>query len=101
MTPTWATSRAGIVKHAGAGLSIKEILRRTGHSRGCIRAVLRGQRLDVFRIRESSLESYLPWLDAHWAGGHRNGAELWRCLRSEGFRGSLRVVTEWATPEAG
>lgn len=86
-----------ILKQAKAGLAIREIVRRTGHSRGYVRAVLRGQRSDVFRVRESSLESYLPWLDAHWAAGQRNGAELWRCLRGEGFRGSLRVVTEWAT----
>ena len=88
---------AVIVKHDETGLAIREIVRRTGHSCGYVRAVLRGQRPDVFRVRESSLESYLPWLDAHWAAGHRNGAELWRSLRGEGFRGSLRVVTEWAT----
>lgn len=29
--------------------------------------------------------------------GCRNGAELWRRLRNEGFQGSLRVVGEWAT----
>jgi hypothetical protein len=59
--------------------------------------VLRGQRSDVFRVRESSLELYLPWLEAQWADGQRNGAALWRQLKSQGFRGSLRVVTEWAT----
>ena len=32
-----------------------------------------------------------------WTAGCRNGAELWRRLRANGFRGSLRVVTEWAT----
>ena len=88
---------AAILKQADAGISIKEIVRRTGHSRGYVRAVLRGQRTDVFRVRESSLETFLPWLDAQWATGHRNGAELWRRLRDEGFRGSLRVVPEWAT----
>lgn len=62
-----------------------------------VRKVLRGQRSDVFRVRESSLELHLPWLDVQWAAGHRNGAELWRRLKSLGFRGSLRVVSEWAT----
>lgn len=79
------------------GVAIKEIVRRTGHSRGLVRQILRGQRSDVFRLRESSLEGYLPWLDAQWSAGRRNGAELWRQLRAQGFRGSLRVVTEWAT----
>jgi transposase len=88
---------SAILKQAKAGLAIKEIVRRTGHSRGYVRAVLRGQRSDVFRSRESSLETFLPWLDAEWASGCRNGAELWRRLKGEGFGGSLRVVTEWAT----
>jgi transposase len=86
-----------ILSLAEDGLSIREIVRRTGHSRGLVRKILRGQRSDVFRSRESSLELYLPWLDARWAAGDRNGAALWRQLQGQGFRGSLRVVTEWAT----
>lgn len=86
-----------ILKQAGSGLTIKEIVRRTGHSRGYVRAVLRGQRTDIFRTRENSLEAWLPWLDGEWAEGRRNGAELWRQMRQQGFGGSLRVVTEWAT----
>jgi transposase len=90
-------TNSAILKQAGTGVSIKEIVRLTGHSRGLVRRVLRGQRSDVFRVRESSLESHLPWLDAQWVAGHRNGADLWRCLKVRGFRGSLRVVAEWAT----
>lgn len=77
-------------------MSIKEIVRRSGHSRGLVRKVMRGQRSDVFRVRESSLELHLRWLDEQWAAGHRNGAELWRRLQRQGFRGCLRVVSEWA-----
>jgi transposase len=90
-------TNAAILALAQGGTSIKEIVRRTGHSRGLVRNVLRGRRSDVFRTRESSLEPHLQWLEAQWAAGHHNAAELWRCLRKEGFRGSLRVVTEWAT----
>lgn len=82
---------------AKGGVSIKEIVRRTGHSRGLVRRIVRGERGDVFRMRESSLEGYLPLLEDQWVAGCRNGAELWRRLKSKGFRGSLRVVTEWAT----
>ena len=46
---------------------------------------------------ESSLEVYMPLLENEWVAGCRNGAELWRRLKPSGFRGSLRVVTEWAT----
>jgi transposase len=90
-------ANAAILKQVENGASIKEIVRRTGHSRGLVRKVLRGQRSDVFRVRESSLERHFPWLDAQWAAGRRSGADLWRRLKELGFRGSLRVVTEWAT----
>jgi hypothetical protein len=45
----------------------------------------------------STLDSHLPFLDAQWTGGCRNGAELWRRLKAQGFQGSQRVVAEWAT----
>ena len=59
--------------------------------------MIRGERNDVFRTRQSSLDMHLPWLDDQWASGCRNGAELWRRLKAQGFRGSLRVISEWAT----
>ena len=89
-------TNAVILGLAKDGVTIKEIVRRTGYSRGLARKVLRGQRSDIFRVRESSLEVHLPWLDAQWAIGRRNGAELWRQLKQQGFRGCLRVVAEWA-----
>jgi transposase len=51
----------------------------------------------VFTTRQSSLDAHLPLLDAQRAGGCRNSAKLWRRLKSDGFRGSQRVVSEWAT----
>jgi transposase len=93
----WEQANAAILGLAKERIPIKEIVRRTGHSRGLVRAVLRGRRSDVFRARQSSLEPHLQWLDAQWAAGHRNGAALWRHLKTHGFHGSLRVVAEWAT----
>ena len=90
-------ANAAILQLRADDMPIKEIMRRTGHSRGLVRKVVRGQRTDMFRTRESSLEVHLPWLEEQWSAGARNGAELWRRLRQYGFRGSLRVVTEWAT----
>ena len=91
-----ATSEA-ISTLSRQGMPIKTIARTTGHSRKLVRNVLRGLTGDVFRARQSSLDAYLPQLDAAWTAGCRNGAELWRRLRASGFTGSLRVVGEWAT----
>ena len=88
---------AAILALARNGVAIKQIVRKTGHSRQLVRHVLRGVHGDVFRTRQSSLDAYLTRLDAQWTDGCRNSAELWRRLRSEGFGGSLRVVSEWAT----
>lgn len=82
---------------AREGLTIKAIVRRTALARGTVRRILRGEHADVFRTRQSSLEAWLPILDAQWTQGCTNGAELWRRLRRQGFQGSLRVVAEWAT----
>jgi transposase len=88
---------AVIKRAARAGMSIKEIVRRTGHSRKVVRDVVRGSRTDVFRVRTSSLEPFLVRLGAEWTAGCRNGAELFRRLRSVGYAGSPRVVAEGAT----
>jgi len=79
------------------GTPIKRIVRTTGLSRKLVRQVLRGEREDVFRVRQSSLERWLPWLEREWTAGCHNATELWRRLRAFGFAGSLRVVGEWAT----
>jgi transposase len=79
------------------GVPIKQIVRRTGHSRRLVRQVARGERTEIFRPRQNSLERQLLLLDELWAAGCRNGTELWRRLRNCGFQGSLRVVGEWAT----
>ncbi|MGH1574301.1 ISL3 family transposase [Methylobacterium sp. P31] len=92
-----AATAEAILPLSRQGMPIRQIVRMTGHSRKLVRNVLRGLTGDVFRARQSSLEAYLSRLDAEWASGCRNGAELWRRLRASGFTGSLRVVGEWTT----
>ncbi len=60
---------AAILALAKDNVPIKEIVRRLGHSRQLVRRVIRGERQDIFRTRQSSLERYLPWLDAQWSSG--------------------------------
>jgi transposase len=88
---------AVILALAGQGIAIKEIVRRTGKSRGIVRQVVRGGRADVFRGRMNSLDPFTKQLETAWANGCRSGAALWRQVRAAGFVGSLRVVTEWTT----
>jgi transposase len=90
-------TNAAILELSKSGRAIKQIVPQTGHSRRLVRQIVRGERNDVFRTRQSSLDVHLPWLDEQWASGCRNGAELWRRAAAHGFRGSLRVVGEWAT----
>jgi transposase len=59
--------------------------------------VIKGQRTDIFRVRQSTLDTHLAWLEAQWASDCHKGAELWRRMRARGFHGSMRVVSEWAT----
>ena len=85
-----------ILELSKQGIPIKQIVKRTGHSRKLVRSVLRGQRTDMFRVRQSSLEEWLPWLDSRWKNGARNASALWREMREQGFRGQMGVVSEWA-----
>lgn len=85
-----------ILELSKQGIPIKQIVKRTGHSRKLVRSVLRGQRCDVFRVRQSSLEEWLPWLDSRWGQDARNASALWREMREKGFRGQIGVVSEWA-----
>lgn len=90
-------AHAAVAALVSNGVPLKEIVRRTGHSRSLVRQISRGGGTGIFRTRQSTLDVHLPFLDAQWAGGCRNGAELWRRLRGQGYEGSLRVVAEWAT----
>jgi hypothetical protein len=47
-----------ILALAGQGIAIKEIVRRTGKSRGVVRQVVRGGPTDVFRSRMNSLDPF-------------------------------------------
>jgi transposase len=86
-----------VVRLHRAGLSIEAIARRLRIGRNTVRRWLRGAAPEPHRPRRSSLDPHRAVLERRWTEGCRNGAQLWRELRAAGFRGGLRVVTEWAT----
>jgi transposase len=86
-----------VLELTSRGTPLKQVVRQLGLARMTVRRIVRGGGTDMFRIRISSLEPHLATLDAQWRDGCRNGAELWRRLRAQGFMGSRRVVAEWTT----
>ena len=67
-------TNAAVQALASEGVAIERHVRRTGCSRQVGRRIVRGERKDIFRIRQSSLEPWLPRLDAEWTAG----CEAWR-----------------------
>lgn len=76
-------------------MPVKAIARRLRMSRNTIRRWPRGAVPELRRPRRSFLAPYLASLEQRWAEDCHNGAQLWREMRALGFRGGLRVVTEW------
>jgi len=66
-------TKAAIMALVRDGVPLKEIVRRTGHSRKLVRQVSRGESTDIFRTRQSTLDAHLPFPDAQGGAGCRNG----------------------------
>jgi transposase len=43
-----------------------------------------------------NIDPHVDFLARRWTEGCRNGARLWRELRTQGYRGGLRSVARWA-----
>ncbi len=79
------------------GIPVRHIARDLALSRNTVRRWVRGEQPELHRPRLHSLDLWRPMLEQRWAEGCRNGAQLWRELRDAGFKGGMRVVTEWAS----
>ncbi|GAC1541394.1 MAG: hypothetical protein NVS2B4_20540 [Ramlibacter sp.] len=79
------------------GVPVRHIARDLALSRNTVRRWVRGEQPELHRPRIHSLDLWRAVLERRWAEGCRNGARLWRDLRDAGFKGGMRVVTEWAS----
>ena len=79
------------------GVPVRHIARGLALSRNTVRRWVRGEQPELHRLRMHSLDPWRAVLERRWAEGCRNGAQLWRELRDAGFKGGMRVVTEWAS----
>jgi transposase len=83
------------------GLSIKEISKRTGHSRNTIRRYLRGDpAVQVRALRGSKLDPYKTFIDGRVAANapHRIPATVvFRELQARGYKGGLRIVRSYVS----
>ena len=79
------------------GVPVRHIARDLALSRNTVRRWVRGEQPELHRPRMHSLDPWRAVLERRWAEGCRNGAQLWRDLRDAGFKGGMRVVTEWAS----
>ncbi len=78
------------------GVPVRHIARDLALSRNTVRRWVRGEQPELHRPRMHSLDPWRAVLQRRWTEGCRNGAQLWRELRDAGFKGGMRVVTEWA-----
>jgi transposase len=49
------------------------------------------------RARSSKLAPYMGYMIQRWESGCHNATQIWREIRKQGFNGSRRIVSEWAT----
>lgn len=84
-------TNATILDLAKSGAAIKEIVRQTGYSRGLVRRVLRGQRSDVFRVRENRLNSICRGLTLNGRSDSGTGQSCGGSSRTKGSAGAFAL----------
>jgi transposase len=87
-----------VCKLHSRGMSLRAIARKLGISRYAVRRYVNA---DTFperrphRRRPSMLDPFESYLKKRWEEGCRNGMQLWRELRKQGYLGSRKRVAQW------
>jgi transposase len=81
------------------GRSLRQVAQQLRMGRVTVRRIAAA---DVFperaphRRRPSQLLPYVPHLERRWAEGCTEGVRLWKEIQAQGYRGSRRMVAQWA-----
>lgn len=89
---------AEVLRLREQGDSIQSIARQLRMHRRLVRQYLRIGSVPPrtpYRRRPSQLDAYAEYVAQRWQAGFRNGAQLWRELREQGFTGSASRFRQW------
>lgn len=81
------------------GRKIKQIARTLKMAWTTVRQFYRAERYPEpkeRRRRASMVDPFVPYLQRRWDKGIHNAMQLWREIRTQGYRGSHRMVMLWA-----
>lgn len=84
-----------------AGLSIREIARRTGLARNTVRKYLRVPAVPAYGPRPKrpgKLEPFIPYLEQRMAEGVYNANRLLPELRAQGYAGGKTILKDYLQP---
>src|SRR5690606_8312507 len=90
-----------IMRLHAAGLSIREIARRTGFARNTVRKYLRNPvvpRYGPRPRRPSKLDPFKPYLQQRMAAGVFNANRLLQELRAQGYTGGVTILKDYLKP---
>lgn len=90
-----------IMRLHAAGLSIREIARRTGFARNTVRKYLRKPALPRYgprARRPSKLDPFKPYLEQRMAAGVFNANRLLHELRALGYTGGVTILKDYLKP---
>ena len=90
-----------VMRLRAAGLSVREIARRTGFSRNTVRKYLRAPEVPTYgprAARSSKLDAFKPYLERRTAEGVWNAERLVRELKAMGFEGGVTILKEYLHP---
>ena len=77
------------------GVSISEIVRRTGHTRKTVRKYVRTRQPPTYKPRPkrpSILDPYKPYLRRRMGEGVFNCSKLWDEIKSQGYPGGKTIL---------